>query len=359
MIGSARLAIQAAGAAVATAVVCSACAGPAMGEQRAGPLEAIQPGAVLRAIGLDPATQERALMLDPERISERELQATLALAPAPRIINLHGSVPLVTMRPFAEFLIAMGYPPERLRNPRDGAYSYSSFTDSRQLAGMLAWHYEREGMMPMLIGHSQGGMLTIKVLQDLADNSGDPIAVWNPLTDEADGRFVIVDPVTGAARPVAGLQVPYATALATGSVMRVLLGQWGMLSRLRSVPDTVGEFTGFFIEWDPIAGSFPGSAQSNPYRPTGSAAVRNVTLPADYGHLSLPLTAHLAANPVTRDWISRYSPLGERTPLPAAEGLDVRNIEHAADIWYSVKKHWCLEAQRLIRAKLHLVEARD
>ena len=157
---------------------------------RRTPLGAVQPGAVLRGIGLDPATEERVLALDPERISERELQATLALAPAPRIINLHGSVPLVTMRPFAEFLIAMGYPPERLRNPRDGAYSYSSFTDSRQLAGMLAWHYEREGMVPMLIGHSQGGMLTMKVLQDLAGASGDPIAVWNPLTDEPDGRFV-------------------------------------------------------------------------------------------------------------------------------------------------------------------------
>ena len=55
---------------------------------------------------------------------------------------------------------------------------------------MLAWHYEREGMVPMLIGHSQGGMLTMKVLQDLAGGSGDPIAVWNPLTDEPDGRFV-------------------------------------------------------------------------------------------------------------------------------------------------------------------------
>ena len=120
---------------------------------------------------------------------------------------------------------------------------------------MLAWHYEREGMMPMLIGHSQGGMLAIKVLQDLAGGSGDPIAVWNPLTDEPEGRFASSIPLTGDERPVVGLRVPYATALATGSVMRVLLGQWEMLPRLRSVPDTVGEFTGFFIEWDPLAGT--------------------------------------------------------------------------------------------------------
>ncbi len=341
-------AIAGAVALLATAVLGSARAAPATAEP--GAADAVRAGAMQR-IALDRGTEERVLALDPERISEHELRTTLALAPAPRIISLHGSVPLVTMRPFAKFLIAMGYPPDRLRNPRDGAYSYSSFTDSRQLAGMLAWHYEREGMVPMLIGHSQGGMLTLKVLQDLAGGSGGPIAVWNPLTDEPDGRFVVVDPVTGEARPVAGLRVPYASALATGSVMRVLLGQWGMLSRLRSVPDTVGEFTGFFIEWDPLAGTSPGSAQSDPYRATGSAVVRNVTLPADYGHISLPLTAHLAANPVTRDWISRYSPHGDGAPLPHGDDLDTRNILHAADIWHSVKKQWCLEAQRLIRAK--------
>ena len=276
---------------------------------------------------------------------------TLVLAPAPRIINLHGSVPIVTMQPFAEFLIAMGYPAERLRNPRDGSLTYSSFADSRELAGKLAWHYEREGMVPMLIGHSQGGMLAIKVLQDLAGASGDRIAVWNPLADEPESRFTIVDPLSGGERPVVGLRVPYASALATGSLMRVLLGQWGMLPRLRSVPDTVDEFTGFFIDWDPIAGTFAGAAESNPYRAIGTAAVRNVTLPADYGHISLPIAAHLAANPATRAWISDYSPRGPRDALPAGDDLDTRNIVHAADIWYSVKKHWCLEAQRLIRAK--------
>ena len=78
---------------------------------------AVQAGAVLRRIVLDRGTEERVLTLDPERISERELQATLALAPAPRIINLHGSVPLVTMRPFAKFLIAMGYPARTAPQP--------------------------------------------------------------------------------------------------------------------------------------------------------------------------------------------------------------------------------------------------
>lgn len=312
-------------------------------------------GGALQRVALDRATEDRLLALDPGHLSPEDVREVLARVPAPRIIALQGSVPIVTMAPFAAFLIAMGYPAERLRNPRDGSYTYSSFADSRQIAGALAWYYEREGSVPMLIGHSQGGMLTVKVLQDLAGASGDRIAVWNPVTDTAEGRFTIVDPFTGTERPVVGLRVPYAAALATGSLMRVLLGQWEMLSRLRSVPDTVDEFTGYFIAWDLIAGTSPGSAQDDPYRPTGSAKVRNVTLPAAYSHISLPAAEHLAANDVTRAWIERYTPGMEP---PAQADLDTRNLLHAADIWFSVKKHWCLEAQHLVRAQRAVLQAR-
>jgi hypothetical protein len=213
---------------------------------------------------------------------------------------------------------------------------------------VLAWYYEREGMMPMLIGHSQGGMLVIKVLHDLAGDSGDRIPVWNPVTDAAEPRFAIVDPGTGAERPVVGLKVGYAATIATGSLPRVLLGQWGMLPKLRKIPDSVVEFTGFFIEWDPIAGTSPGT---EPFRATGSAAVRTVMLPAEYGHITAPLTAHLAANPVTRTWINDYAPGPPASAPPAGPGVDTRNLVHAAEIWYGVKKQWCLEAQRQIRAR--------
>src|SRR6266478_1068085 len=112
---------------------------------------------VLAPTPIDAAVEERLLALVPERISERDVREVLARAPAPRIINLEGSVPVVTMAPFAEFLVAMGYPEERIRDPNGGALAYSSSIDARRLAGAMAWYYEREGMMPMLIGHSQGG----------------------------------------------------------------------------------------------------------------------------------------------------------------------------------------------------------
>jgi hypothetical protein len=299
---------------------------------------------------LDPAFEARLLALDPERLTEQDVREVLGRMPAPRIIALHGSVPIATMAPFAEFLVSMGYPAERLRNPKDGRMTYSSFADSREIAGAIAWYYEREGLMPMLIGHSQGGMLTVKVLQDLAGASGEAVPVWSPLSGTAEDRRTIIDPRSGLERPVVGLQLPYAAALATGSVMRVLLGQWSMLARLRTVPDSVEEFSGFFIAWDPIAGTGPNAARDNPYRASGSARVRNVMLPSAYGHASLPLARHLAENPATRQWIGSFDPRNQPAVPPAIADADLRNIVHAADIWFSVKKAWCLEAQRYARA---------
>ena len=262
--------------------------------------------------------------------------------PAPRIINLAGSVPIVTMEPFAEFLIAMGYPEASLRDPRDGSLSTSSYTASEQLAGTIAWHYEQDGMRPMLIGHSQGGMLVVRTLHELAGAFNDEIPVYDPVADAALPRTTIRDPYTHATRPVVGLEVSFAAALATGALPRLLLGQWTMLPRLRKIPDTTLAFTGFTVAWDPIAGNF---GTGTPYVALGTADVRNVTLPATYSHIGLPITEHLAANPVTRAWIDAYRP-DAIPPVPDASDVDVRNLLHAADLWYSIRVHWCSEGLR-------------
>jgi len=295
---------------------------------------------------LDPALAARLAALDPERIAPADVSEVLAQVPAPRIIALQGSVALVTMAPFSEFLVAMGYPRDRLVNPRDGTLTYDSFTDSARLAGEIAWWYERDALMPMLIGHSQGGMLALKTLHELAGTFGRAIPVWPPRDDTPQARTTIRDPLTGADRPVVGLQVGYAAALATGKLPRVLLLQWSMLPYLRQVPDSVAEFTGYSLPGDLIAGTLFGD---EPYRASGSASVRNVTLPASYSHVGLPRARHLAGEPVTRAWIDRYTPAAVAA-LPAQAGVDTANLVHAADIWHSVKKHWCLEAQRALRA---------
>ena len=79
----------------------------------------------------------------------------------------------------------------------------------------------------------------------------------------------------------------------------------------------------------------------------GSAVVRNVTLPATYSHIGLPDTLHLAVDARTRAWIDAYVPDGAQAPAAGRCGYH----EHRARrrLWFSVKQHWCLAAQRLIR----------
>jgi hypothetical protein len=309
--------------------------------------ESPRPSALRIQARIDPDVTAKLQALTPDRVSERDVRDVLAHVPAPRIVLFQGSFGPVTMEPFAEFLIAMGYPGERIRNPHNGSHSWSSFADSERLAGTLAWYYETEGMRPLMIGHSQGGMLAIRILYELAGAFVNAIPVWNPISDTNEGRTVFVDPLGGGLVPVVGLRMPYAAAIATGKLPRLLLGQWTMISKVRKIPDTVEEFTGFAIEWDLIAGQFPGA---EPYSATGSATVRNVTLPATYTHIGLPQTEHLAGNAATRAWIEAYVP-GANVVTPDEHDVDTTNLLHAADIWHSVKKHWCLEARRLMIAR--------
>jgi hypothetical protein len=213
---------------------------------------------------------------------------------------------------------------------------------------MVAWYYERDGVRPMLVGHSQGGMRVIRTLYELAGDFHAEIAVFDPLADAPQPRTAIIDPVTGMRQPVVGLGVPFAAALATGQLARVLLGQWDMIPRLRRIPDSAEAFTGYSIPWDPLAGTGP---SPEPYVAIGRAEVRNVILPASYSHIGLPATEHLPAQPATRAWIESYRPKSALPALPGDPDADTRNLIHAADLWHSIRRHWCREGQRLLRAR--------
>jgi len=280
-------------------------------------------------------------------MSGLDARQVLAGVPAPRIVLLQGSFAPITMEPFAQFLVGMGYPEARLRNPADGSLSYSSFADSLELAGAIAWYYENDGMMPMLIGHSQGGMMVVRVLYELAGAFHPAIPVWNPVAGKSSGRTTIIDPLTHATRPALGLRVEYAAALATGKWPRIVLGQWDMVAKVHRIPDTVAEFSAYSIPWDPIAGNF---AHPEPYEAVGTARVHNVMLPASTSHIGIPRVEALAADARTHAWIDAYDP---DHPAPLPDGVDVAtsNILHAADIWHSVRKHWCQSAQQLVRAR--------
>jgi hypothetical protein len=337
--------------ALVAAAACLLAAGGCATRPAKAPEAAAAPAAksVLRSLAMDREVEDRILAFDPERISEDDVRTALAAAPAPRIILLHGGIYPVylAMVSFGRFLIGMGYPDAKIRDPGDRRWSYSPYQDSAEIAGLVAWAYERDGVRPMLIGHSQGGVQAVKVLRELDGAFADRIPVWDPISDSAEDRASIVDPLTGAMRPVVGLSLSYASSVGAGGAALLLPNQWNMLGHLHTIPDTVDEFTGYSIGLDLIAWTVPGAGVA--YRHNGRAEVRNITLPAWYSHVTVPFTQDLAEDPQARPWISAYVPGAVTTPVPLEESG--RSVLWAADVWHSVKKHWCVEAQRLIRAR--------
>ncbi len=305
---------------------------------------------------LSPAAQAKILALDPENVSQTEISEVLAQAPAPRIINIHGGIlpRHANMNSFSEFLIGMGYPTASIRHPNDGTYTFGYYDKSDMIAGVIAAYYENDGLRPMLVGFSQGGFQAMRVLHKLAGDSGDRLSVWNPVTEESEERYEITDPLTGKSRPVVGLQVSYACVAVAGGLGRWLPNQWDMSDKLRKIPDSVEEFAGFQKGLDPLGGDYLGYGPSNDYKATGSAVVRNLRLPTTYGHASIPDTRHLAKDPAIRDWLSNYRPTDTPTAtlqLDVQFDADSTHVLWAAEVWYSIKKHWVLELQRKIRAQ--------
>jgi hypothetical protein len=316
-------------------------------------LSSVQPGSVVRSVTADRSAEDRLLTLDPKHITEHDVRTTLALFPAPRIFLIHGGVygTHLVMATFARFLVDLGYPEAKIKDPIDGGYSVSPYANSWETAGMIAWYYEHDGVRPMLIGHSQGGIQAIKILYELTGSYRDRIALWNPLTDTAEDRYSYVDPLTREERPVVGgVLVSYASVVGAGGAALILPNQWSMVNRLHTIPDSVAEFTGFYIRVDLVAWDF-GTDPEAPYQHNGIAQVRNVRLPGTYNHVFLPLTERVKDDQAMRDWLNAFVPGAQNPEPPGLTEGRAYNALWTADVWFSMKKHWCIEAQRLVRAK--------
>lgn len=298
--------------------------------------------------------EERILKLNPEHVTDRDVRETLAGMPAPHVINIHGGLASVIprMMHFSYFLMGMGYPGECITNPADGTYSFSCYESADKIAGVAAWYYEHDGLRPMLVGHSQGGMQAVKVLYRFADSS--ELHVWNPLTWQEEARTEITDPRTRQKRPVAGLSISLATSVGAGGLTRMLPNQWDINWNLRSIPDSVDEFIGFCKPYDILGGDFLGYGGANEFAPNGKAYVRNIWLPSTYDHGLIPNTDHLLQSQQIKDWLNNYKPLNESVSTPTVDVEFDSNSDHiiwAAEMWYAIKKHWVIELQTLIRAR--------
>ena len=256
------------------------------------------------------------------------------------------------MQPFAEYPRRHGLSRRSACATRPTAsFSHSSFADSEQLAGELAWYYENDGMMPMLIGHSQGGMLAIRVLYELAGAFHESIDVWNPSTGESEQRTTIRDPLTGqhaAGRRASRFRMRRRSPPAS---CRACCSDNGRCSASCARSRTsVDEFTGFI---DPVGSDRRhASREASPTARPDRREVRNVRFAGMARAISDCRNAQGARDQSGDARLDRRVSTGRcDRRSPAVDGIDTRNLVHAADIWFSIKKHWCVEAQRMIRQR--------
>jgi len=306
---------------------------------------------VLKSVPMDSALEDRILALDPKKITTADVRDTLSKAPAPRVFTIRGGIYPVylAMESFGAFLIGMGYPEERIITPHERDWSLSPYESADEVAGLIAWCYEHEGVRPTLLGHSQGGIQAIKVLHVYAGDWASELHPWNPVTGQYETRTTIVDPLTGRERPVLGFHMGLVQAIGTGGWALMLPNHWIVVDRVHTVPDTVDVFVGYRIGFDLWALDNSSTDDPNYFHANGSAVVQNVWLPADYEHVRVPATRDLVANPAMRAWLDDFVPDSpSQAPLPAGPS---DNVMFAANVWYQLKKNWAIEAQRFVRAR--------
>ena len=212
---------------------------------------------------IDKALEDRILALDPEHVTDRDVRETLARGPTPRIMLLHGGIYPVhlLMESFAEFLLGDGLPDRPHPRPRRRRRCRTAPTRApRSRPASSPGTTSSDGVRPMLVGHSQGGIQAVKVLHELAGAlRRSTCASVNPLTGVVEARTTIVDPLTGrraaGGRPVGRLRVGRRhRRLVAGAARPVERAR----RTLRTIPDTVDEFTGYRIGVDLFAWDVPG-----------------------------------------------------------------------------------------------------
>ncbi len=323
------------------------------------------------ALKRDPDLVKRILALDPANISEADIRETLSKGPAPWILAL------APLPPWSEefvaqikFLMDMGYPLGRIGDPRKKAYKIFWREKPEIIAGMAAWLYEKDGMNPIVVGWSGGGIMTVVVLHEMGNSTGKSrVQVINARTGRAERRNWVIDPYTEEKRPITSLRFSFAASLAAGGLGRVVQDKiWAIEKGLHMVPDSVEEFVGFHSPEDSLGTDAVGSspdvlARANTFRPMGKAKVRSLIGDKSYGHFDVVHCEWLSEDSEGRKWVSSFRPdagyglrdFQKSAKIPWIQGK--QNI-WCGEMWYGIKKHWTLQAQRVARSVLKELSVR-
>ena len=235
--------------------------------------------------------------------------------------------------------------------PGDGEWSYSPYDYSDRLAGIAVWYYEHDGAAADAGRPQPGRTVCREDHQGTCRPARGADFRWNPRRGATENRTTITDPLTGKERPVIGTSVAYASAIGAGGWSLVLpqpvgkplhapedSGQRRRVHRLLHQRRLVRADLSRQSTGPPVRG------QRQEQRAQRRAAVE--LQPRDgSGDARRWRRTRGCATGSTRTF--RQVP-ADMSSLPAdAQG----HVMWAADVWYSIKKRWCIEAQNLIRAR--------
>lgn len=298
-------------------------------------------------LSLNADVSARLQKINPFSVSENDIRQTLSSYPAPRIFGIGGGVYTahILMEDLAEFLIGMGYPAESVHHPDDGRFAVSSYSDPEKIAGETLFYYQHEGVRPVYIGHSLGGVQAIKTAHFFSGNFGNKkVKVFDPIAGRYLSQKDFVSPLTGEHVSFGSLKpIAHLIAVGSGGISRAFPSQWSMGERVKQVPDSVLRMTGIHLEGDWLGNDFLTGKEQNEYQSLGSARVENFYLPPGHNHVTLIRTKHLLEHPEVREWIDSYNP---HTFTGIPEGLpgNTDNILLAAELWHILKEEWYLAA---------------
>ena len=228
------------------------------------------PQAVLGALALDLQLEARILALDPERVSDSDVREVLAL----RADAAHRRRCTAASTGAPADGVVLAFPGRHGLSVAQAQASRRRTSVAQPLREQPA-DRRADRLVLRARGHDADDGRPQPGRHPAGEGAARPGRRWrdaDPGVEPANrrGRAAHDDRRSlyrHAQRPVVGLKIGYASVVASGGAALLLPNQWSMVRRLRTIPDTVDEFTGYALAVDLVAWDMPGAGAH--YQATG------------------------------------------------------------------------------------------
>ena len=263
---------------------------------------------------------------------------------------VHGGIYPVhlAMKSFGNFLVDMGYPEERIRDPYDGTWSHSPYEDAERLAGIArlvlrTGRHAADDHRSQPGGHA-GGQDPARPLQRRlrrARSRVEPPHRFSPRS----GAFHRRSAYRGSSNRWWACAVAYVSRSARAAPRSCCPINGASSASCRTIPDTVDEFVGYSIALDMWAWTVPGVDATRKFTNGGQVNIRNVTFDVENSHVIVPLSP--APRPATRRMARVDRGVRAESTVPPPPNVRDKPAGRPTCGGQRAGSIWVIEAQRL------------